>query len=453
MRIRDKITALSANNRIILTNVTGAFLVKGLSLIVSLLTTPAYIRFFNNESALGIWFTILSVLSWILNFDLGIGNGLRNHLASAYAKNETEEANKYVSSAYISIGILCIVVSIVFAFVFQYINWNTVFNIDTNIISAEAMLKAAEVVFIGIMLQLFFKIISSVLYAIQKSSINNLLNLMTSILILVMVSVMPSGSNDYNVVFMAYVHAIAVLIPLIVTSVIVFVSPKTKCLSPSLKNVCREHTKKVISLGGTFFLVQVLYMLIMSTNEYLITLLSKSSDVVPYRVYNQIFTFGSTVFALALTPIWSAITKAIAENEISWIKKLYKKLLLIAFIVSGAEFFAIPILQPVLNIWLGQDSFTVDYLTAISFAFFGSAMVFNSVLSSVANGTGHLKTQFVSFAVGSAVKFPLSWILVKLTGSWVGVVMATTIAMLIYCILQPPKIHLYFQEVTKCHKT
>lgn len=64
----------------------GAFAVKSVSLCLSLFTMPAYIRFFQNQTVLGVWFTIVSVLNWILFFDLGLGNGLRNMLPDAIEK-------------------------------------------------------------------------------------------------------------------------------------------------------------------------------------------------------------------------------------------------------------------------------------------------------------------------------------------------------------------------------
>ena len=84
MNILARLKGISEKNTIIYKNVIGAFAVKGASLILSLFTMPAYMRFFEDEQILGVWFTLLSVLSWILNFDLGIGNGLRNNLTSAW---------------------------------------------------------------------------------------------------------------------------------------------------------------------------------------------------------------------------------------------------------------------------------------------------------------------------------------------------------------------------------
>ena len=58
-KIIDRLKHLSDNDKIIYKNIIGAFLVKGGALFVSLFTLPAYIKFFNNDEVLGLWYTIL----------------------------------------------------------------------------------------------------------------------------------------------------------------------------------------------------------------------------------------------------------------------------------------------------------------------------------------------------------------------------------------------------------
>lgn len=88
------------NTGIIYRNTIYAGLVKFFSLFIALFTTPAYMHYFNNDEILGVWFTILSVLAWILNCDMGIGNGLRNNLVYAINEKNWDKAKKYISSAY-----------------------------------------------------------------------------------------------------------------------------------------------------------------------------------------------------------------------------------------------------------------------------------------------------------------------------------------------------------------
>ena len=77
-----------------------------------------------------------------------------------------------------------------------------VFNIDVSIVSEDALLKSIVIVFVGIALQMFFKLVTSVLYALQKSSINNFLSLCTSVITIICVNILPSGTNDENIILM-----------------------------------------------------------------------------------------------------------------------------------------------------------------------------------------------------------------------------------------------------------
>lgn len=94
MKLLKIVKNLNPNEKIIVKNTFWAFVVKGGALVVSLFTTPAFIRYFNNNTILGVWYTLLSVLIWFLNFDLGLGNGIRNNLVKAYAENDEDGIKK-----------------------------------------------------------------------------------------------------------------------------------------------------------------------------------------------------------------------------------------------------------------------------------------------------------------------------------------------------------------------
>ena len=445
-KVLEKLRNAGENDKIVYKNVLGAFLVKGCALFVTLYTLPSYIKFFNNDEVLGLWFTILSLLNWILNFDLGIGNGLRNHLSTAISLGNKEDVKRYISSAYISIGAIVTVLSVIFPFVIYKVDLNNLLSIEKTEISPNSLYITAIIVFVGVMVQFWLKLINSVLYALQKSSVNNFLVLCTNVMILVVAVVFPSGTNDRNIIVMAIVHAVAVALPLLVATVWVF-AKKLRYAIPRIKYFSKEHGKKVLSLGGIFFFIQIAYMIIMSTNEFLITKTSGNADVVDYQAYYKLFSLASTIFALALTPLWSVITKAKAENNVGWIKSTYKKFMILGGIFCLGECGLVVLMEPLMKIWLGADSLPeISYFSGIMCALLGCAMIMNGVFSNIANGTGELKVQAICFGVGAVLKVPLSYILVSILGSWNGVVLANIICMGIYCIIQPISLIKYFKN-------
>ena len=179
IRLNSKFT--NENDKVVVKNIVAAFMVKGSSLILSIFTLPAYLRYFDNQVVLGLWFTILSVMSWIFSFDLGIGNGLRNKLVEAIVNNDKNGIKRYISSAYIIIAVMTLAMITVGLYIISLLNWNSIFNVNPSLISKEALLFALRCVFIGMMFQFSLNLISSVLYALQKSAINNFILLITQL--------------------------------------------------------------------------------------------------------------------------------------------------------------------------------------------------------------------------------------------------------------------------------
>jgi O-antigen/teichoic acid export membrane protein len=432
----NKLINANENNRAIFLNTLGAFIVKGGALIVSLFTMPAYMRYFGEQQILGLWFTIVSVLSWILTFDLGIGNGLRNHLVPALVDDDKVKAKKYISSAYIITTIIAVVSIIVSLTFFKYINWNSFFNIANSDVANSTLNLTVIIVFSGIMLQFLFKLITSILYAMQKSAVVNFLRLVTSVITLVYVLNARTSDVSTNLISLAIVHVLAVNVPLLIATIYIFLKD-LRGYKPEVSYFEMAYAKKVMKLGGIFFWVQIMYMLITATNEFLITWLTNPQMVVEYQIYYKLFTLIGTLFMLALTPIWSAVTKALSQNNFSWIKKLYNSLKIMAAIAIVIQFLMIPFLQLGINLWLGDNAIQVNYFIAFVFAISGSILIWNGVLSSIANGLGELKIQFAFFTLGAIIKLPIAWILVNLLDSWIGVIVSNIISMSLYCVIQP----------------
>ena len=99
MRINIKKLLRDKDERNLLINIGLAFAVKGVAMLISLFSMPLYIKYFDNNEALGLWYTILSMLTWIAICDLGLGNGLRNRLTEALAVGDSKKSKELVEGA------------------------------------------------------------------------------------------------------------------------------------------------------------------------------------------------------------------------------------------------------------------------------------------------------------------------------------------------------------------
>ncbi len=433
-------------NQIVLKNTVGAFIVKGGSVIVSLLTMPAYIRYFDNQSVLGIWFTIISILNWILNFDLGIGNGLRNHLVQVFVKRDRKELKKYISSAYFTCIFVSIVAFLIGFFVFSYCNWNSFFNISTKVIASNVLLQTVRIIFAGVLLQFVLKLITSILYAMQKSAIPGFLNLISNLILLVFVTVKREGNVTSKLISLAWMNILAVNIPLLLATVLVLYFGLKKCF-PSINSIDKRHITHIMKLGGAFFIIQCMYMIIMNTNEFLITWFLSPKDVVDYQIYNKIFMLIGTIFNLALTPIWSAVTQAASEKKYTWIMKVYSLLKKLSLLGVFCNFLLVPFLQSIINLWLGNRAIHANIGYGLIFAVSGSLFIWNGVISSIVNGIGKVKLQLLLMSIGAVLNFPVAYLFVMITHSWISIIIANVIALLPYCFIQPIWISRYFEKL------
>jgi O-antigen/teichoic acid export membrane protein len=436
---------LETNDIIVLKNAFFAFLIKGLALAVSLYSTPAFIRYFDNSVVLGVWYTMLSVLLWVMSFDLGIGNGLRNHLAAAVAAGDMAGAKKYISSALFSIGIITVLFAVLGIAVFGFLDLNALFGVSAADISPGVLHRVAGIVCVGILIRFFLTTINAVLYAVQKSAVNNALSLAASAALLLFVLTAGGGSAEKKLQTMAWGYAVISNLPVIVAAVILFMTT-LKDMRPGIKHIGRAHTRAVLSLGVMFFLCQILYMSIAGTNEFFISRLFGPANVVEYQIYYKLTSLAAAVFSLALTPVWSAVTKAAREDNYAWLNRLYGLMKKSGAAVMGLELLLVPIMQTIVNIWLGDEAIAIRTGTALIFAVSGGLLIYQSVLSTVVCGLGRMKLQAVCYAAAAVLKFAVIIIGSRYTDHWALVVLTTAAVLLPYCIAEQVRLNRLFKE-------
>lgn len=108
-------------------------------MLVGLVAVPAYMRYFESSEVLGTWYTIQTLLQWVLMFDLGVGNGLRNKLVGALVSGNGREVSGYVSSSCRLMALVCLGLAAVVVFLGVFAPWNMILNIDASLVSAESL--------------------------------------------------------------------------------------------------------------------------------------------------------------------------------------------------------------------------------------------------------------------------------------------------------------------------
>lgn len=445
MSIIESYKGIGQKSKIILKNSFGAFVVKGASLVVSLLTAPAFIRYFNNNEVLGVWFTMLSVLIWFFNFDLGIGNGIRNQLTRDFTNNDYDSAKVTISSGFFSVIAVSIVLIVAGGIAIYCVDLNSFFNVDEELVCAQSLTIATVSIFVAVMLRFMLTFVGSIFYALQKSAVNNVLSLFVSILQYLFVVFFHFEDVNAALVNLAVAYVFISNLPIIVAGVICFCVELKSC-RPSVRFIEHDRVKQIISIGTVFFGCQILYMLIVNTNEFLITKLYGGEYTVEYSFYYKITSMLSTIVTLALTPIWSVVTKAATEKDFAWLNKLYGRFKIIGITLCALEFLIIPVLQPIMDLWLGKGSIDVTMSNAIAFASFSGVFLFSSMLSTIVCGLAHMRVQFYSYFVGVILKIVVIITLYKVCPNWNLVVWSNVLVLLPYIVVQIMDLDKYMKK-------
>ncbi|PJA43493.1 MAG: polysaccharide biosynthesis protein, partial [Verrucomicrobia bacterium CG_4_9_14_3_um_filter_43_20] len=148
--------------------IKGTVVFKAVAVVASYIAVPMMIHYLGQEK-FGIWSTLLSIISWIVFFDLGIGHGLRNKITESLAKNAREEAALYIASGYTLIGLLALGLWIILMAISFFIPWQIVFN--TNALPENDLRLTLQLTASFILFNFWTGLITALLNAVQKSSL------------------------------------------------------------------------------------------------------------------------------------------------------------------------------------------------------------------------------------------------------------------------------------------
>jgi len=399
------------------------------------------IKFLDTENY-GIWLTLSSFIAWFSFFDIGLGNGLRNKFAEARAKNDTALAKGYVSTAYYSISLVCLVFLAISLIASYFVDWTAVFNASSKLQSQLRLLM--PIVFGCFSLQLMLKLITSIYIGNQNHSMQGKIGFVTAAGSLLLIWLLTQTSNSSLLLFGTVFMALPVLI-LLVLNIYAFTG-KYKPYSPSITFWKRAYFNEIFGLGISFFVIQISIIILFSTDNFIITQLFNPEAVVPYNLSFKYLSIASMLFTIVLTPYWSSITDAYTKGELNWIKQAMQNLMKFTAVIF-AFIIVLVLISPWFYKWWIGDLVEIPYYLTVCMAIYFTILCAYSPFIFFMNGISKIRLQMYSFALGAIINIPLSVALVKYTSFAVeGVIIATILCIFPNVILAPMQ---YFKLINK----
>ena len=85
----------------------------------------------------------------------------------------------------------------------------------------------------------------------------------------------------------------------------------------------------MVSLGGNFFVNQILYIILTQSSLFIVIQLFGPADVAEFSLAKRYMALISMLYMMVLTPFLTAFTEAFTKNDFKWIHKTMKMINLI----------------------------------------------------------------------------------------------------------------------------
>ena len=390
------------HERTILTkkNVAASFVIKGITIIISLILVPLTISYVNSERN-GIWLTMYSMILWLNLFDIGLGNGMKNKLAEAKALGNPESAQKYISSTYAILSIICIFIFILFCFINPLLNWNWVFG-KLNISPAYngEVFGLLWILIISFCFTFVFNLLKSVVTADQKPAIGSFIDMLGQLFTLIGIFIL-SKTVTPSLVSLGLVTGFVPVIILIVSNIVLF-NTLYKAWRPAFKNIDLKLAKSLMNLGLKFFIMGFAFLMVTQTLLFIIQGMTNPVEVTNFNTSLRLFSLALNVMGIIILPYWSSFTDAYTQKDFAWMQKtvseLHKFFLFTVIFQITVLVFSPMIYYAWVNHWMKdhQNILNIPVLMSCAVCLYTTATCWLNICIYPINGIGKVKLQIYS---------------------------------------------------------
>lgn len=437
-------TGLNKHNGGQLKNILLSLFFKGAGVLINFYIFRVGLLLLGNDN-MGVWLTISSISSWISFFDFGIGNGIKNKITEAVCNENYELANVVISTGYfISVAISTGLV-VIFFFISFFINWTSLLN--AQFVDYSILKLAVLVSLVSFAVRLSTDLILVVMTALHKAYYAALVSFLSNFFSLLFLFVLQYYQQKDFLLFVIGIVAIPIL-PILISTVLFFSSKKIQ-LRPSVKNISLQHLHEFLNVGSSFFIIQIMYLIIFTTDNLIIAKLFKPEEVTIYNTAYKYFGIVSFIFAILITPFWPVITRAHYSGETADIKKLMRTLLLYwglsLIIVAGMAMAA----DSIYSIWT-KNQVMVPFSLTLAMAVYIIVSTWNSVFATYLNAISKIKLQVYFSVIAGILNIPLCYFFaVNLHLGIVGVICATIACLLIGSFFAPIQYYFLINQKAK----
>jgi O-antigen/teichoic acid export membrane protein len=422
-------------------NIISSFLIKGISICISLVLVPLIINYIN-PSRYGIWLTLSSIVGWFSFFDIGLTQGLRNKFAEAKAKGDDKSGQIYVSTTYAVLVIIFTSVWIIFILCNNFLNWSDILKLPQGMRSEVSTL--AVIVFTYFCSQFVLRIVTTINIADQQPARASLIDLLGQFLSLIFIVILIKTTKGSLISLGIGLCLFPVLVYL--GANLYFFNGTYKKYQPKFSKIDFSYAKSLFNLGLTFFIIQIASVIQYESANIIIARNFGTSQVTSYNIVYKYFGMLTMLYTIFLTPFWSASTEAYLKQDFEWIKNTVKKYNVLYILIFLASIVMLVFSGTVYRLWLGKGKVHIDFILSFWGFLYVGLYIFGSTYVNFLNGISALRIQFWSSIFSPILYIAIAILLIDYYKMGAYSLFIAAIIANVYAIIAPIQ---YYQIIYK----
>jgi O-antigen/teichoic acid export membrane protein len=360
--------------------------------IVSFIMVPLLIQYLSRDNY-GLWVTLISLVSWILSSDFGIGYGFRNRVTEYLADHDKVKLNGYFKNTF---QYYLIITFFIIAFFIYVLNTNP-------ILSKYKLLSL--IIYLPYIVYFPFSISNQILQGLRYVHLTALINLFRAVLWALFVICVITFNKDRNLLNIAIGYSV---VNSIVNAVAVYLAfTKSQISIPKFKSLLTPPViDKTLVTGLKFFVLQISSLLLFSMGNYYVYSNLTPNDTAHYDTINKIYTLYMTFFNMIISVFWSEIVFQKATGNFEKLRVTYKKLLAISLVVSFGSFLIVFVAPFLVSFWT-NNKIVVSTKDCLPFSFLVSVQSVAYAGAVFLNAFEKVMPQVILAVISTALVYPL----------------------------------------------
>jgi O-antigen/teichoic acid export membrane protein len=350
MSIKNRIKSLGGVRK----SLSISFVSQITTSLVSFIVVPLLIQYLSREKY-GLWVTLISLVSWIMMSDFGIGYGFRNRVTEYLADKNVDKLNRYFKNTFQYYLIITIFIVIFFFYVLAN---NPILN------KYQAL---ALIIYLPYIVYFPFSISNQILQGLRLVHYTALISLARAILWFCFIAIIVQFERESNLTNIAIGYS---LINSAINGIAVYLAVTNSNIAiPSLRELMtRPIIDQTLTTGLKFFILQISSLLLFSMGNYYVYSNLTPTDTTQYDTINKVYSLYMTFFNMIISVFWSEIVFQKTSRDFPKLKKTYNRLLVIS-LVSSLGSFAIVLVAPVFIAFWTNGNVILEKADCLPFSF------------------------------------------------------------------------------------